>query len=755
MKRFLLLLSLLLVSITSFAENISSIDIRGLNSISRGTLLSYLPFERGDPISEKQLDLTKTSLLRTNLFKSVEARFQENILIVDVVENPIIKWIEVKNYDDGNVLSSENLDDVLKNNQLKVGSIYIEKNLKKFIESIVNVYKEEGFFKTKITLNSSLDEQNRIGLEIDIQEGERAKIKKFTIKGSSVYTEDDLLENFEIGEPDFILLNYFTEKDSFKKNALDAGIEKISNLYISEGYLDFKFTDTQVNFIDDNSLSISLDLSEGEVFTLGDVKFEVPENLLNYDKYNKKFTELKNKNFRRVALLRVVSLIEKELKNKGYAYAKITPSLKMKPGSQIVDIELDFFLEEKYVINRINITGNYRTQDEVIRRELSFLEGELYPLSKINESISRLKRLGFFSDVKLAISKSKENQSLIDINIELTETKTGEITFGVSHSSSTGASFNAGIAQNNFLGTGIQLNAALESSNAVKNINFYLKDPHINKEGHAMSYGAFSKSTDAAELDISSYTLDKKGIVLGYGLNLSKNSSIFAETTLANTDIVCSVAMANVETQCSLDSHFANTISIKYSKDSRNDYLFPTNGSSFTSKLTVTSPFSDINFWKSENSYKAYSPFGEDLTFKRTLSINLADGYSGDALPFYERFFSGGASSLRGFAFNTISPLYSDLTSKGGEFQMSSTLAIAKPLDFSNTNEGNVQGILFLDTGTVSESLADPFDLRASVGAQLTWKSPIGPIGIYYAVPIKKLSTDIAEEFSLNLGASF
>jgi len=235
MKRFLLLLSLLLVSITSAAESISSIDIRGLNSISRGTVLSYLPFETGDPISEKQLDLTKTSLSRTNFFKSVEARFQENILIVDVVENPIIKWIEVKNYDDGNVLSSENLDDVLKNNQLKVGSIYIEKNLKKFIESIVNVYKEEGFFKTKITLNSSLDEQNRIGLEIDILEGERAKIKKFTIKGSSVYTEDDLLDNFEIGEPDFILLNYFTEKDSFKKNALDAGIEKISNLYISEG----------------------------------------------------------------------------------------------------------------------------------------------------------------------------------------------------------------------------------------------------------------------------------------------------------------------------------------------------------------------------------------------------------------------------------------------------------------------------------------------------------------------------------------
>ena len=756
MKRFHLLLSLLLVSITSVAENISSIDIKGLNSISRGTVLSYLPFEKGDPISEKQLDLTKTSLLRTNFFKSVKARFQENILIVDVVENPIIKWIEVKNYDDGNVLSSENLDDVLKNNQLKVGSIYIEKNLKKFIESIVNVYKEEGFFKTKITLNSSLDEQNRIGLEIDIQEGERAKIKKFTIKGSSLYTEDDLLENFEIGEPDFILLNYFTEKDSFKKNALDAGIEKISNLYISEGYLDFKFTDTQVNFIDDNSLSISLDLSEGEVFTLGDVKFESPENLLNYEKYNKKFTELKNKNFKRIALLRVISLIEKELKNKGFAYAKITPSLKIKPGSQIVDIELDFFLEEKYVINRINITGNYRTQDEVIRRELSFLEGELYPLSKINESISRLKRLGFFSDVKLAISKSKENQSLIDINIELTETKTGEITFGVSHSSSTGASFNAGIAQNNFLGTGIQLNAALESSNAVKNINLYVKDPHINKEGHAMSYGIFSKTTDAAELDISSYTLDKKGIVLGYGLNLSKNSSVFAETTFSTNEVLCSDSMKiNEPTQCGLGSSFLNTVSLKYSKDSRNDYLFPTNGSSFISKLTLATPFSNLNYWKSENSYKKYSPFGENFTFKRTLEINFADGYSGDALPFYERFFSGGASSLRGFSFNAVSPLYSDLTNKGGEFQISSTLAIAKPLDFSNTNEGNVQGILFLDTGTVGESLGDSFDLRASVGAQLTWKSPIGPIGIYYAVPIKKLSTDVTEEFSLNLGASF
>jgi len=756
MKRFHLLLSLLLVSITSVAENISSIDIKGLNSISRGTVLSYLPFEKGDPISEKQLDLTKTSLLRTNFFKSVKARFQENILIVDVVENPIIKWIEVKNYEDGNVLSSENLDDILKNNQLKVGSIYIEKNLKKFIDSIVNVYKEEGFFKTKITLNSSLDEQNRIGLEIDIQEGERAKIKKFTIKGSSLYTEDDLLENFEIGEPDFILLNYFTEKDSFKKNALDAGIEKISNLYISEGYLDFKFTDTQVNFIDDNSLSISLDLSEGEVFTLGDVKFESPENLLNYEKYNKKFTELKNKNFKRVALLRVISLIEKELKNKGFAYAKITPSLKIKPGSQIVDIELDFFLEEKYVINRINITGNYRTQDEVIRRELSFLEGELYPLSKINESISRLKRLGFFSDVKLAISKSKENQSLIDINIELTETKTGEITFGVSHSSSTGASFNAGIAQNNFLGTGIQLNAALESSNAVKNINLYVKDPHINKEGHAMSYGIFSKTTDAAELDISSYTLDKKGIVLGYGLNLSKNSSVFAETTFSTNEVLCSDSMKiNEPTQCGLGSSFLNTVSLKYSKDSRNDYLFPTNGSSFISKLTLATPFSNLNYWKSENSYKKYSPFGENFTFKRTLEINFADGYSGDTLPFYERFFSGGASSLRGFSFNAVSPLYSDLTNKGGEFQISSTLAIAKPLDFSNTNEGNVQGILFLDTGTVGESLGDSFDLRASVGAQLTWKSPIGPIGIYYAVPIKKLSTDVTEEFSLNLGASF
>jgi len=758
-RKFIFLISILL-PISSFAEIVNEIDISGLDSVSRGTVLNYIPLEIGDDFSNKNLNTIVTSLSRTDLFSSVKVNFNNGILKIQIVENPTIKYFDFKNYEDDLVLNNEIIESMISNFNLNVGKVFVQSNLDKLIQSLKKTYQTQAFYNTQVSLKTNLDEKNRVGIELVFDEGERALINSIKIFGNQYFSEDDLLDEFDIGTPDFFIINYFTERDHFSTKAYEAGIESLKSKYLEAGFLGIAVTDSKIHHIsENNSLNIEITINEGEQFHLGNIDFDADILLNNQDQLRSFFDIEKGDKFERRKIVSGINKISNQYQNKGYAYVKIDSKLLPTDSKDVIDIMVSIKTDDVVFIDRIDIAGNNITQDDVIRRKLSILEGQRYSKLEINESINRIKRLGYFSSVEYDLKRHSENPDRVDIFIEVTETKTGEFTIGLSHSNATGAALTAGISQQNILGTGNILKASFSNSDAVQNTALYFKDPYFNNLGHSISYGFFKKSLDATNIQTSDYLLDESGVNFGYGVPLQKDSDIFGEFRVSSIDLKCGTALLIDEPkQCSKNDDLNFNFSITYSSDTLNDFYFPSDGSKNTLRTVLSMPGSDLQYFKTEVSHKSYEPVFKDKIFKLSSRLNLASGIGDDDLPFFERYFEGGSSSVRGFDFNSLGSKYVNSGKpKGGELSFISSAALGSSLKFAGIDNDNMRISIFVDAGTIAEKTSNFSlnDARSSVGMQFTWLTPVGPIGLHYAKPIIKKSTDVVDTFRFDLGASF
>jgi len=562
-----------------------------------------------------------------------------------------------------------------------------------------------------------------------------------------------------MGEPDFFILNYFTENDYFDKRKFDAGIEKLINKYMSEGFLDINISNSEVIFNPElDKLELNISLVEGGRYKLSQISFKGDKKNIE-DKKLLTLLDVRNDSyFDRSNVIQGIKDIEQTYKDLGYAYVKISSDI-VKREKNNLDLVITINPDNKIYISRINISGNNRTQDDVIRRKMKILEGSIYSKSEIDASISAIKRIGYFSDVKYEINRHKHSEDKADINIDVTETKTGEMSIGLSHSNSVGASINAGINQKNILGTGNTLEAKFSSSSAVEEYSFYFKDPYFTNDGESISYGFFNKTTDAANLDTSAYTIDESGFILGYGIPIGEYSNIFSELRLAQVNLSCGVNLGTLyeTSDCANNDVLDAPLSITYSHNTLNDSFYPTNGNYGLLRGILASPLTDLKYLKLESNYKHYEPIFKKQTFKFSTRLNYGVGYGGDSLPFYKRYFEGGSSSIRGFDFNSLGAKYANGNPKGGELSLISSLGIATPTDIIGIDNQNMRLIGFIDAGAVSEKATsfDINDLRSSIGLQFSWLTPIGPIGLHVAKPIVKKSTDQTESLSFELGTTF
>ena len=760
MSSFLKIFSIVcLLSSSALAEKITKIKIDGLNNVSRGTVLNYLGLEVGDDVNKISLNRSYKNLESSNLFSKIELNFNEGFLQIKTVENPTIKFFDIQGFKEDDVLSESIVADFIKNFRLNNGQIFNERNLNNLIDQITSFYKQNAFYKTKIKIDKEVDNQNRIGIEISINEGDRATIGKFNITGNTSFDSDELKDLFDMGEPDFFILNYFTENDYFDKRKFDAGIEKLINKYTSEGFLDINISNSEVIFNPElDKLELNISLVEGARYKLSQISFKGDKKNIE-DKKLLTLLDVRNDSyFDRSNVIQGIKDIEQTYKDLGYAYVKISSDI-VKREKNNLDLVITINPDNKIYISRINISGNNRTQDDVIRRKMKILEGSIYSKSEIDASISAIKRIGYFSDVKYEINRHKHSEDKADINIDVTETKTGEMSIGLSHSNSVGASINAGINQKNILGTGNTLEAKFSSSSAVEEYSFYFKDPYFTNDGESISYGFFNKTTDAANLDTSAYTIDESGFILGYGIPIGEYSNIFSELRLAQVNLSCGVNLGTLyeTSDCANNDVLDAPLSITYSHNTLNDSFYPTNGNYGLLRGILASPLTDLKYLKLESNYKHYEPIFKKQTFKFSTRLNYGVGYGGDSLPFYKRYFEGGSSSIRGFDFNSLGAKYANGNPKGGELSLISSLGIATPTDIIGIDNQNMRLIGFIDAGAVSEKATsfDINDLRSSIGLQFSWLTPIGPIGLHVAKPIVKKSTDQTESLSFELGTTF
>jgi len=757
---FFLLLTFF-ASISSFAQKITEIQVNGLDRISRGTFLNYLPLETGDEISQELVDNSLKSLYETKMFSKISVDLKNEILVFNVSENPTIKFLDFNNYKDGAVLDEDVINDLKNNLNLRDGQIFVKDNLDRLTDELRNLYQKNAFYKIEISVNSKVDNQNRIEIDVNLDEGEKALIKKFNISGNNTFSKDDITDQFNIGEPDFFLINYFTEKDNFSEVEYQAGLKNITNLYTSKGFLDIKTNKSKVNFdVKNNEIYVDIIIDEGPQYKLGSIIFNGDLKFFTSEYLRKKIKLEENENFNRKEIIKGINAITDLYRDKGFAYTLLDLDAKAsKASSNILDVIINIDPSGLVYVNRIEFRGNNKTQDDVLRREMTINEGQSYSKKELDESVNKIKRLGYFSSVNYEMKRHANNPDKVDLIFDLVESKTGEFSIGVSHSNSTGASLNLSVSQKNILGTGNTLKAALRNSDAVKEKSFYFLDPHFNNLGHSISYGFFDKTIDASNLDASAYSISENGINFGYGIPISGDSELSTELRVSSLELTCgdSLRLVDEVIQCADPDNKDITTSFSYVQNSLNDFYFPTEGTQKQMSGLVSLPFSDLKYYQIEGSYRDYSQILDNKTFKTSARIKYASGYGGEKLPFYKRYFEGGQSSVRGFDFNSLGSKYSNGKPKGGEFSLITSTGISTSMDFLGIDNQNMKFITFADAGTIAETVSDisPDEIRSSLGFGVNWLTPVGPLGFHYAYPLVKKNEDVIKTFSFELGASF
>ena len=764
----LLTLTLLLFTTQVLSNPINKINFIGLNNTSDRTLLALIPFEIGQNFSPYASDKIIESLFKSGLFENISIIKNQNSLDITLKENPTIKYFEIElNTGSGFsnwlknekiFLTSEILNEHLTDNELSTGNIFTNRKLEDFILLLESKYSKSGYFNSKITKKIEIDAQNRAGIELSISQGEKATIDSFSISGAEKISEKELLKLFKTGEADMALINYFTNKDDFTDSKLRNGIDLMTQTYFDSGYLDFKIFDVESNLNESKEkLSINIIISEGIQYKLGDVYFEGELGNINLNDLNASISMGKGDVFNRNLIIGDIQSLTDLYADQGYAFVNINPITS--EFLDVVNINFEISLNKLTYINRITISGNTRTQDEVIRREIAASEGGLYSRSLLKNSLLKLRRLGYFSDVQLSTSEVEGMSDRININFNVEETQTGAVSFSMSHSNNFGISFGAGIQEKNIFGSGNTLNADLKISESFNKVSFYFMNPNFNDEGHSISIGAFKSEIDNDDVAVDSYEIDTTGVSFGYGLPLSDNTKINANLEYSKNDIKCSALFSGSgyeASQCASKSNNEFKANVNWSENTLNNYINPTEGVNNSLNLAISLPLGDYKYFRLSADHKSYAPINTKTTLKLTGNLNLSKGYGGKELPFFKRHFGGGSGSVRGFGNKTLGPLYPNGKAKGGELSILGSANLIMPAFFFDDNE-KMRMSAFVDAGNIFEKSSNIKlgDIRMSAGFGFAYLSPIGSIGAFISTPILKKDGDIIEDFGFSLGTGF
>jgi outer membrane protein insertion porin family len=554
------------------------------------------------------------------------------------------------------------------------------------------------------------------------------------------------------------LMNYFTNKNDFDDSKLRSGLDLMTQTYFDSGYLDFKIINVNSS-LDENKekLSIDIEVTEGIQYKLGDVSFKGELGNVSLNDLNNTISIVKGDVFNRNLIITDIQTLTDLYADQGYAFVEVNPITSEFLDS--VNISFEISLNKITYINRITISGNTRTQDEVIRREIGISEGGLYSRSKLKDSLLTLRRLGYFSDVQLSTSEVEGMSDKIDIDFTVEETQTGAVSLSMSHSNNHGISFGAGIKEKNIFGSGNTLNAELKTSESFNKVSIYFMNPNFNDEGHSVSIGAFKSEIDDDDIAVNSYEIDSTGFTAGYGIPLQNNTRINVGLEYSKNKIKCSALFAGSEyesSQCATSNNDEFKIKANWSKNTLNNYLYPTEGVNNSLAAGISLPLGDYRYFNISADHSSYTPVNTSTTLKLTGNFNLSKGYSGKELPFYKRHFGGGSGSVRGFGNKTLGPLYTNGKAKGGEISILGSANLITPAFFFEDNE-KMRMSAFIDAGNIYEKSSNIKlgDIRMSAGFGFAYLSPIGSIGAFISTPILKKSGDVIEDFGFSLGTGF
>jgi outer membrane protein insertion porin family len=748
---------------------VRDIRVEGLQRTEAGTVFSYLPIKVGDTLNDERAASAIKALFATGFFKDVKLEAQGDVLIVAVEERPSISKLTLSGMKE---FSEEDLKAGLKQTGLAEGRVFDKGQLDRAEQELKRQYFNRGLYSVQVVTTVTPLERNRVALQFDVVEGEAAKIRQINLVGNKAFAEKKLLKQFNSSTPGW--LSWYTKDDQYSKTKLSGDLETLRSFYLNQGYLEFNIDSTQVSISPDKKdIYITVNMTEGPKYTVSDVKLAgqmlVPEQ------------ELKNlimvkpgEVFSREKLTESSRKISDRLGNEGYAFANVNAVPELDKEKHQVAFTLFVDPGRRVYINRVNVAGNSKTRDEVVRREVRQMEGGWYNAEKINLSRDRLNRLGFFNEVNVETPAVPGATDQVDVNISVAEKATGNILLGAGFSSSEGLVLSGSVNQSNVFGTGNRLAVQINSGsvNTVYSLSF--TNPYYTLDGVSLGYDLYRRDVDATSLDgVGEYESSSTGLGARLGLPISEKDSIYfgagIEQLAIGTTANSPIQYKNFVTKFgSGNEATVNTLRLDTSiaRDTRDNFLFPTKGLMQRAAVEFGAPPGDLQYYKLSLQHQQYFPLTKDFTLMVNGEAGYAAGIGGKPLPFFRNFFTGGVSSVRGFESGTIGPkdldtVTNEVVTLGGDTKLVGNVELLFPMP--GIKDNSVRLSTFLDAGGVfgegnalyGSNTFSLDDMRFSAGLGVAWNSPLGPLRFSLAYPLNKKDTDKTQVFQFNLGSTF
>jgi outer membrane protein insertion porin family len=784
---------------------VADVRVDGLQRVPAGTVFTYLPIERGDRVDRSRIAEAIRALYKTGFFEDVRVGRQGDILVVTVQERPAINKLTLSGNKD---IKSEDLLKGLKDIGLAEGETFDRLSLDRVVQELTRQYNNRGKYNVVVDPSVTRLDRNRVDVTINIKEGKAASIRHINLVGNEAFAQDDIVARWESKERNW--LSWYRRDDQYSREKLSGDLEKLNSFYLDRGYVDFSLDSTQVEISGDKrAMFIVAGLTEGDQYHVSKVDV-AGDTVLPKEQIERRLLVRPGQVFSRRLLDATSDSISLTLSNIGYAFARVDVVPEVDRDKRTVGITFKVVPGPRVLVRHIVFKGNTRTADEVMRREMRQFEGAWYSQAAIDRSKVRLSNLGFFETVDVDKTPVPGSNDAVDVTYTVKETTSGSFVFGVGYSQLSGVNTSIQLSESNFLGTGNRVSVSGSKSYYQKAYSFSFLNPYFTDGGVSLGYNLNWSQFDYSNYNVAQYSTNSLSAQAVLGLPITEWDSVSAMLGIDSNEIVPLSGATPDEILNYVKAIGQNTFhtwrtQLGWSRDTRNDYFMPNVGGYQRATIEVAMPGSTAQYYKIQYDYSKYWPLSPSLILRTGLNLGYGDSYgspivrnlcytaptppsttnpnppppppssnpctttspdyagtvTADGLPFFENFYAGGINTdgrVRGFTDNTLGPLaangYGYNRPLGGAFKTVGSLEMFFPRLF-DTKAARISA--FVDFGNVYKNW-DTFDaglLRASAGVALLWRSPMGPISISYAYPLRTQPTDQVERLQFSFGGTF
>ena len=781
---------------------VSDIRIIGLQRVSTGSIFNVIPISVGDNIDQrKSADITR-SLFATEQFDDIQIAKDGNTLIIIVQERPSISAIDIS----GNkALKTEQLLESLDGVGIKEGEVYKRSTVEKVKSELVRSYASNGRYGAGVDIEEIKKPRNRIELNIEVDEGKSATIESINIIGNELFSNEDLLDGFELSSGS--IFSFLSNDNAYSREKLKGDIESLESFYLNRGYLKFSIESSEISLSKDKkSIFINFNVFEGEQYTINDV--EVVGDLPFEDEVYEEITNsLKDKIYSQAQITGIEEFFTNVLGNQGYAFAEVSGNPVIDDNSQDVKITFSVMPGKRTYTRKILFTGNNLTQDYVLRREMRQFEGAWSSDNSIESGKVRLERLGYFKEVNVETVPVVGTDDQIDVIYSVEEENTGSIGGNLGYSDF-GLMVGFNLQEQNFLGTGNTVAVGINKNVYSEQYNLSFLDPFATKDGVSLGYNAYFRETDYGEYNVANYLTNSNGIGIQYGWPISDTQRLNLSLTYDKTDISVGTQPAReIWDFVNAEGNVYETLNLQtqWQRVTLNRGMYPTDGASTAVSISATVPGSDLNYYRINLRQKFYQPLGRGLVFGFNGEIGYLSTF-GDTTetPFFQNFFAGGPRSLRGFESNTLGPRsteapcyefnyaegicpnlidtdgdeipdepyynpyanseYNKRVSIGGNVKVEGSLQLIFRLPFIE-DQRSMRSAFFFDFGNVFSDNCKEYqfncykpsidDLRYSYGVGITFVTGFGPMSFAISKPTNAGQYEETKQFQFTVGNVF